>query len=674
MNNDPVVRPRPGGRLAVYSLGLARHRALKAALAAHGARLVFGPFARRPEGVAVWGAGPVADRGVRAAARRVLPCLYLEDALFRSVAAGPGEPVIGLMADWQAPYYEARAPNDLITLLKRQPVVLSSERARAEALIGEIRRAGLSKYNAPGRAEAAAPGYVLLVDQVKGDGAIAGGKAGPQTFAEMLKVARAENPDARIVIRRHPRGAGHFGPADLGDGVEFEPYGVPADKSIDAAAAVYVVTSTMGFEAVLRGKRPRVFGMPFYAGWGLTSDEMESPDRGVRHDIESLAHRVLVDYALWVDPYTGRSSGPEMAIRSLAARKAGAARRARPRVLTGFSSWKRPHMRAFLGKVRFSDAPIERLAARAKAKGEVVTVWASRAPAGLEMAAERHGLAVERVEDGFLRSKGLGAALHVPLSLAVDDLGIHYDPEVESRLERHLASAPDLDAGALARARLLRERIVAKGLSKYNQGGASGLPAREPGRVRVLVPGQVEDDASMIHGAGPVSTNAGLLEAVRAANPQAQIIYKPHPDVVAGLRRGQLPRGVAGELADVVLRGGDPAAVLAEVDAVHTMTSLIGFEALMRGLPVVVYGRPFYAGWGLTEDLGGDVPRRRRRLTLDQLVHEALISYPVYLDPVSGLDAPPEAILNALATGDLRRGMWRAVAAGLQRLGGGGRG
>lgn len=40
-----------------------------------------------------------------------------------------------------------------------------------------------------------------------------------------------------------------------------------------------------------------------------------------------------------------------------------------------------------------------------------------------------------RVEDGFLRSKGLGAELIAPLSLVLDDLGIYYDPTRSSRLE-----------------------------------------------------------------------------------------------------------------------------------------------------------------------------------------------------------------------------------------------
>ena len=112
------------------------------------------------------------------------------------------------------------------------------------------------------------------------------------------------------------------------------------------------------------------------------------------------------------------------------------------------------------------------------------------------------------------------------------------------------------------------------------------------------------------------------------------------------------------------------ASLLAHVDAVETMTSLTGFEALIRGLPVTTHGAPFYAGWGLTEDLC-PVPRRDRRLTLDALVALALVLYPRYVDPQTGLPCPVEVIVERLSaarardaspSGRLRRNL-RHVAA-----------
>ena len=135
---------------------------------------------------------------------------------------------------------------------------------------------------------------------------------------------------------------------------------------------------------------------------------------------------------------------------------------------------------------------------------------------------------------------------------------------------------------------------------------------------RVLVVGQVEDDASIKAGAGEVCTNAALLTKARSANPDAVLIYKPHPDVESGLRDGAFDaRGIA----DVIATQSDITALLEQVQELWTMTSLTGFEALLRGVKVTTTGAPFYAGWGLTRDLGDVPPRRRDDISLEGLVH-----------------------------------------------------
>ena len=163
----------------------------------------------------------------------------------------------------------------------------------------------------------------------------------------------------------------------------------------------------------------------------------------------------------------------------------------------------------------------------------------------------------------------------------------------------------------------------------------------------ILVPGQVADDASIRLGTDAVSDNTALLARTRAENPDAFLVYKPHPDVEAGLREG----AVAADNADLVLAGTDAAALLRAVDAVWTMTSTVGFEALLRGVPVTCLGTPFYAGWGLTADLGRVPARRVARPNLAQLVHAVLIGYPRYHDPVTGTPCPVEVAVDRLAAG-----------------------
>ena len=152
---------------------------------------------------------------------------------------------------------------------------------------------------------------------------------------------------------------------------------------------------------------------------------------------------------------------------------------------------------------------------------------------------------------------------------------------------------------------------------------------------------------------GEIRGNLDLLARVRATNPDAFIVYKPHPDVDAGHRRGAIPDAAAGAIADLIVRSVSTAALLGEIDELHTLTSLAGFEALLRRRRVVVYGRPFYAGWGLTTDLAA--VDRGRVLSLEELVAGALILYPRYLDPQTRLPCPPEIIIERLDDPNLWR-------------------
>jgi capsular polysaccharide export protein len=188
-------------------------------------------------------------------------------------------------------------------------------------------------------------------------------------------------------------------------------------------------------------------------------------------------------------------------------------------------------------------------------------------------------------------------------------------------------------------------------LTKYGVGGGGAvgeLRTAAAGRPVVLVAGQVEDDASIRLGTFDVADNLTLLGRVRARHPDAFVVFKPHPDVVGGLRRGHVPPTAALRFADLVLDAEFATAdVLDAVDRVEVMTSLLGFEALLRGLAVTCHGLPFYAGWGLTEDLV-PCPRRHRRLDLDALVAGALLLYPSYVDPRSGRPCTPEWLLEQL--------------------------
>ncbi|MBW7922413.1 MAG: capsular polysaccharide biosynthesis protein [Rubellimicrobium sp.] len=649
----------PAGRILAFNGGLLVDRRLRRMLAAAGIRPRPG-WPRAGDAVAVWGQSPYARRGERLAARTGVPLWRIEDAFLRSVlpgrARGGGGP-LGLLVDRAGGvHFDPRAPSDLETLLATHPLDDPALLTRARDGIAFLRRHHLSKYCAfDPAAPAPAPGYVLVVDQTAGDASVTASGAGPATFRAMLAAARAEHPGARIVIRRHPETtlglrAGHFTAADL-EGAEVSDGAVSPWHLLAGARAVYAVSSQLAFEAMLAGHHPVLFGQPFCAGWGLSDDRAGAPARRGRSlTVAQLFAGAMLLAPLWFDPCRGRVCSFEDAARQLGAEARAWRDDHRGWVATGMRLWKRAPLQRMFGRQRpvaFVADP-DTAIARAAREGRRLMVWAGHATQALDAAG------AVRVEDGLLRSRGLGAALVPPLSLVLDDRGIYYDPSRESRLEALIARACTLDDGARARAGALVARILAGGVTKYNQGGA-GLPDGLPAGRRILVPGQVEDDASIRLGAGDIRTNRALLLAARAVNPRAVILYKPHPDTEAGLRPGALPD--AAELADAVLPGTDPALLLAGVDAVWTMTSGLGFEALLRGLPVTCTGAPFYAGWGLTQDRGPVPARRQARPDLLALAHAVLVDYPRYTDPVSGLPCPPEVALARLESGvPLRRG------------------
>ncbi|RZJ93412.1 MAG: capsular polysaccharide biosynthesis protein, partial [Brevundimonas sp.] len=182
------------------------------------------------------------------------------------------------------------------------------------------------------------------------------------------------------------------------------------------------------------------------------------------------------------------------------------------------------------------------------------------AAAGRKLAAAR-GLPYIALEDGFLRSVGLGEAGATSLSLSVDDLGIYYDATRPSRLERLIETAPDwCDSAMKARARALVDRIVETGLSKTNMGGPLDRSLLRPGR-RVLIVDQTAGDQSI---AGGLASPESFLDMVAAGRKQGCI----PPEALGGLT-----------LIDTDVRGAD---LLAEVDVVYAVTSALGFEAVLR--------------------------------------------------------------------------------------------
>lgn len=368
-------------------------------------------------------------------------------------------------------------------------------------------------------------------------------------------------------------------------------------------------------------------------------------------DTLTIVERMLVQGLEYRDPFTGSPIGAIQAVAQLAKWRALIDENRKARAIYGVARWKRITADAMLwdgsGPVRHADGKDDRRIT----SGESVLAWIARSDARRIDALKANGVSVGEIEDGMIRSTGLGANCVPPLSIVVDYAGPHFDPAQPSTLETLLQTA-DIDSALTERAVTLRETLVEGGISKYEHDSErTQPPILEPARRRVLVTGQVEDDRAMLCG-GAGMDNLELLRRARAHEPDAHIIFKPHPDVEAGHRIGAIPDEQALEFADEIDRTSSIAALLDRVDCIHVISSLAGFEALMRGLEVVTHGVPFYSGWGLTRDLGPVPHRRTRKRTLDELVAATLLIYPRYIDPVTRLPCDAELLVERIAEGE----------------------
>ncbi|WQO98180.1 capsular polysaccharide biosynthesis protein (plasmid) [Sinorhizobium meliloti] len=282
-----------------------------------------------------------------------------------------------------------------------------------------------------------------------------------------------------------------------------------------------------------------------------------------------------------------------------------------------------------------------------------VYVWGFKYPPSLKWFCHRFGIPFYHVEDGFIRSVSLGAQRSPPASLIIDSQTLHYDARNASDLE-HTLQTYDFaaDEALMERAEKCIRMLLDLRVSKYNLGKRVNLDTILGPKTtrRVLVIGQVETDASIAFGCDRPVTNNDLVRLAASENPGAQIIYKPHPEVLHGTRSGVSDPAEVADICEMLKEDIAPADALEGIDRVYTITSLMGFEALLRGIPVTCYGMPFYAGWGVTDDRQL-CERRTRRLTAPAIFSAAYLLRSRYFDPATSEPTRLEAVISELGNG-----------------------
>lgn len=603
--------------------------------------------------VLVWGRKESGREAMEYATRRALPVWFLEDGWIRTAASDAhSRRCYSLLLDRTGVYYDCSEPSELEQFLNQPDACFRAE-CTSEALkyAMSCRRRlvaeQITKYNycsshAP-QWRAMEDPYVLVVDQTVDDASVRFGAMDESLFMHMLDCAIDENPHSTVIVRTHPdvvsgRRKGYLARYAGKRAVRLCAGTDNPLAWVSQAERVYTGTSQLGYEALLCERPVSVFGLPFYAGWGLTDDRQQLPRRIRQRSIDQLFHASHVHLARYCSPMSGSPWRLHEALEHVSLQKQNFRRNARHFHCVGITPWKRRYVRQFLrspdGSVSFGDV-------QEKGHADTLVTWSFR-----HLTEPGQSLPVWRLEDGFLRSAGLGSDYTAPGSLVVDGQGLYFDPEAASDLET-LLNDHDCTEVELRRARALRQLIIDARVSKYDIAVTDQSVENSADKLRVLVTGQVEDDESIKRGCSKITTNDALLRAVRKARPDAWIVYRPHPDVSAGNRRGRVDPFTEQSCADVVDCDSSIIDCIDACDEVHTMTSLSGFEALLREKTVVAYGAPFYAGWGLTQDYRR-IERRSRRRTLDELVFLTLVMYPRYVDIATGEFVTAEEMVRAI--------------------------
>ncbi|WP_320076666.1 capsular polysaccharide export protein, LipB/KpsS family [Novosphingobium ovatum] len=272
-----------------------------------------------------WGRKPSGARAQRIARIQGRPCLLLEDGLLRSI--GRDDAALSLIVDPLGCYYDASGPSAVEAAILAG--ASADQAARAAGLARLWREGGVSKYNhAPDYDGFLPDPYVLVVDQVAGDRSVAGALAGEAAFRRMIEAALDENPEATVLVKTHPdvltRGRGGYLPQGPLRSPRIRVIGTPCHpvRLLRHARTVYTVSSQLGFEALVWKRPLRCFGMPFYAGWGLSEDDMPpTPARAATggRRLVDVVHGALIAASAYVDPVSGAPLTAEAAIERIAA-------------------------------------------------------------------------------------------------------------------------------------------------------------------------------------------------------------------------------------------------------------------------------------------------------------------------------------------------------------------
>lgn len=176
---------------------------------------------------------------------------------------------------------------------------------------------------------------------------------------------------------------------------------------------------------------------------------------------------------------------------------------------------------------------------------------------------------------------------------------------------------------------------------------SSDLNERASRRRRILLADRVMGDCPVTGSGANAQTFLRMWSAACAEN-DADIIIKSHPDVAADRAKGFLTSYAEGRVHFI----GNSVSSHSVVDEVRTVSSRLGLDALLRGIPVVTPGVSTYAAWDLTPERAGGATataapaRHRYRVDIDEFT--STLFRPRHRSNVAGLPCGTEDLMTEL--------------------------
>lgn len=611
-----------------------------------------------------WGAKKYALRAKKAAEQNHKPFHFLEDGFLRSLYPSHiSQNPLSVIYDRKGAYYDYKICSDLEDLIKNTDLTEGQEK-EAFAAIDYIKSNKLSKYVIGSDpieehvTEDFDENAVLILDQTFGDASLEYGGIKKRDLVNIENDILRHYGDRKIFLKTHPdviagKKKGCFEKLYHHQNVKII-NNISLTTLLEKKPKVIALTSLSGFEALLYDCDVTLYGLPWYAGYGLTEDKHKDAEAlSLRRKAMPLSHLFYVaymKYPIYLDPNTQKKSN----FWRIAHYLARTARHIRDMSGTLYvfglsygsvlhkergTPWKKKDLYPFLktrhNKIIYvSDAQDALKKGLLQDKNAKIIVWGYRYSDDISLLLKHKNIPIIRIEDGFIRSFGLGKDFIPPLSLVFDKGNLYYNASNDNPSDIHTA----LDAKPMpyldSMVQDIMKDIITHNITKYNIDDVSPIII-ETEKPILCVVGQVPNDASLKYGSLPknIQNNTDLLKYARQYFPDHYILFKPHPDIMAGHVKGEDLQQIK-EYADVVDRSSSLISLINRADHILVMTSLAGLEAIIREKKVTVLGKPFYKGYGFCE--GEEVSQLRKeevsQLRKEDFIRSIYLDYPLYIN------------------------------------------